>query len=131
MRIYLHINGIAQPQGSKTVYNGRAVDANAAKLKPWRKSITKQVGEQLGDWQLTEAPMSVRLLFVLPRPKTVTRKHHTVKPDLDKLVRAVLDGITDTKAVWKDDSQVVLLKAMKEYTVDEPAHVRVILEAKD
>ena len=41
MSIHMFIDGVPIPQGSKTVYNGRAVDANALKLKPWRKHITQ------------------------------------------------------------------------------------------
>lgn len=111
--------GTAQPQGSKTVYNGRAVDANASKLKPWRKAVTQQTLQQLQDWELTADPIQVTVDIFLPRPRTVTRPLHTVKPDLDKLARAILDGITDTKAVWVDDSQVIDLRARKHYVWEE------------
>jgi len=37
-------------------------------------------------------------------------------PDLDKLCRAVLDGLTMGGA-WKDDSQVINLHAVKKYGV--------------
>jgi Holliday junction resolvase RusA-like endonuclease len=107
--------GIAQPQGSKTVYNGRAVDANAKKLKPWRKAITTQTLQQVNDWYLTADPIKVDIEIFLPRPRTVTRNYHTVKPDLDKQIRAILDGITDTKAIWVDDSQVIDIRAKKHY----------------
>lgn len=111
--------GTAQPQGSKTVYNGRAVDANAKKLKPWRKAVTTQVKEQLLDWQLTADPIGIIIDIFLPRPRTVTRQYHTVKPDTDKLIRSVLDGITDTKSVWVDDSQVVDIRARKHYVWED------------
>jgi Holliday junction resolvase RusA-like endonuclease len=58
----------------------------------------------------------VVLHFHLERPKTVRRLEPTVKPDLDKLVRAVLDGITDARA-WNDDSQVIAVWATKSYGV--------------
>lgn len=126
--------GIPQPQGSKTVYAGRAVDANAKKLKPWRKQVTAAVRDQLGDWQLTADPISVKLQFLMPRPRTVTRDYPTVKPDLDKLIRAILDGVTDVTdrdagiGVWVDDSQVINLKASKRYANDLPPQVIVSIE---
>lgn len=111
--------GTAQPQGSKTVYAGRAVDANAKKLKPWRKAVTQAVIEQTGDWKLTADPIEVSFNVFLPRPRTVTRPLHTVKPDIDKLARAILDGITDSKTIWVDDSQVINLRARKHYVWEE------------
>ena len=35
-------------------------------------------------------------------------------PDIDKLIRAILDGLTDAQ-VWHDDGQVVWLQAAKRY----------------
>lgn len=111
--------GTAQPQGSKTVYNGRAVDANAKKLKPWRKAVTQAVIAQTGDWKLTADPIQVSFDVFLPRPRTVTRPLHTVKPDIDKLARALCDGITDAKTIWVDDSQVINLRIRKHYVWEE------------
>ncbi len=54
----------------------------------------------------------VRVEFILPRPKSVKRIYPAVKPDLDKLVRAVLDGLWPA---WGDDAQVVGLLASKRY----------------
>tara|TARA_R110000782_G_scaffold72294_1_gene144818 strand:- start:405 stop:806 length:402 start_codon:yes stop_codon:yes gene_type:complete len=120
--------GIPQPQGSKTVYSGRAVDANAKKLKPWRREVTATVRKNVRDWQLTPDPIKLTVRFLMPRPKTVTRAHHTVKPDLDKLVRAICDGITDAGVVWVDDSQVVQIRATKAYANDLPAQVQITVQ---
>jgi Holliday junction resolvase RusA-like endonuclease len=63
-----------------------------------------------------DAAMRVRVQFWFNRPKSVTAKtrpHPVVKPDLDKLVRAVLDGLTGI--VWRDDAQVIVLEARKLY----------------
>lgn len=120
--------GTAQPQGSKTVYRGRAVDANAKKLKPWRKAVTEAVIEQTGDWQLTADPIKISFDVFLPRPSTVTRAHHTVKPDADKIARALCDGITDAKTIWVDDSQVIDLRVRKHYaweTLDPQVTIRI------
>lgn len=112
------IEGVAIPQGSKTVFNGRAVDANK-KLKPWRKAVTAAASEALAGRDAMVGPVYVWLVFRLPRPRTVKRTLPHVKPDLDKLVRAMLDGVTDAK-VWADDSQVVYLSAKKLYADDNP-----------
>lgn len=111
------------PQGSKTaaVISGRAVmfDANK-KLKSWRQAITMATNLELTRLRWTGYEpgdaLVVFLHFHLERPKSVKRLEPTVKPDLDKLVRAVLDGITDARA-WNDDSQVVAVYATKNYGV--------------
>lgn len=86
----------------------------------------------LGDWTPTVMQMArvhmdalaayplsdgvgVHLRFFLPRPKRQVRALPTVRPDLDKLVRAVLDALTQA-GVWNDDGQVTTLIASKAYT---------------
>lgn len=54
----------------------------------------------------------------MPRPASVKpakRYYPTVAPDLDKLLRALLDGIGQSGVIWGDDSQVVRLTAWKAY----------------
>ena len=63
--------------------------------------------------EMLDGPVAVEVAFFLPRGKTVKRKQPAVKPDLDKLVRAVLDALTGY--CYKDDGQVVRVVAVKEY----------------
>lgn len=56
---------------------------------------------------------AVELVFDLPRRPSVKRDVPAVKPDLDKLARAVLDGLTGI--AWSDDGAVVQLRASKRY----------------
>jgi Holliday junction resolvase RusA-like endonuclease len=51
----------------------------------------------------------------MPKPKTVKRLHPTVAPDLDKLIRAVLDSMT--AIAYLDDGQVTEINATKIYGV--------------
>ena len=74
-----------------------------------------------------EGPVELAVIFMLPRPKSKKRASPHVKPDIDNLVKGVLDGCNQA-GVWADDAQVVDLRASKEY--GEPgAHVT-ITEAK-
>ena len=64
-------------------------------------------------------PVSVVLVLVMPRTgATMTRSSptgripHDVKPDVDNLTKALLDGITSGGA-WVDDAQVVHLDVTK------------------
>jgi len=62
-----------------------------------------------------ESGYEVEALFLFTRPKSLPKKvrSNTKRPDLDKLVRALLDGLADI--LLPDDSQVVSIKAAKRY----------------
>lgn len=121
------------------VGKARAVVSHDSKgLGPWRQAIAWQAHEA---WPAipVEGPVSVEVDFYLPRPAshflpvTAKRPERAVRtgapsspatrPDLDKLVRAVLDGITGT--IVGDDGQVVLLVARKVYGVNPRVEVTV------
>lgn len=120
MILHFRASGTPVPQGSKTVaqHGGRAWvrDANAGKLKPWRENVANAARVSHEGARL-DGHLSVDMLFLLPRPTSVVRPYPSVKPDLDKLVRAVMDGITDAN-VWADDARVVELWTAKAYAAD-------------
>lgn len=122
------VAGIPIPQGSKTAYvvKGRAVlaDANGKKLKPWRKEITRVARASWFDRPQVTGPVRVDLVFVFERPASVKRRLPSVAPDLDKLVRAIGDGVTDA-GIWKDDGQVIRIVAEKVYGTAPGVHVSV------
>lgn len=79
-------------------------------------------------WLQTGQPMSlqplqIRLEFLLPIPKSFSKKQReaalagvllpTKKPDIDNLVKAVLDGLNGL--AYRDDQQIVALEAVKGY----------------
>ena len=123
------VAGIPVPQGSKKGFSARGssfvqiVDDNKAKLQPWREAIAKVAAATWEYGKPLEGPVRVEAIFVLPRGKTVRREWPHVKPDSDKLLRALLDGITDAKCVWGDDAQVVQLVAEKVYGAAPGVHV--------
>ena len=113
------------PQGSKRhVGNGRMIESSA-KVKPWREAV-RQEALQAGI-PISDQPIHLRLTFRFRRP----RGHHTTRgtlkpsaphthitrPDLDKLCRSTLDGLTGV--LFHDDSQVASLVASKEYAADD------------
>ena len=115
---WIRVNGTPVPQGSKTarVVGNRAVmwDSNPM-LKAWRENVAQATWRTMDGNQCDE-PVAVTIWFYLDRPKTVKRDRPSVKPDLDKLCRAVLDGITDS--CLADDAQVIELNAAKFYADD-------------
>lgn len=117
--------GLPVPQGSTRAFvvKGKAVTTSASKgLKPWRDTISstaRTTMAETGAEPLT-GPVNVRALFFLPRPKSRPKRdlYPDRRPDIDKLLRGVLDGITGP--VIADDAQVVTVVAYKHY-VAEPA----------
>lgn len=68
-------------------------------------------------------PLQVKLGFYLPIPKSYSKKQReaalagvllpTKKPDIDNLVKGVLDGLNGL--AYQDDKQIVALEAAKGY----------------
>lgn len=126
--IALRVDGLPVPQGSKTVAKaGKKVwlrDANASRLKPWRAKVA--AAADVG--QTFDCPVEVFAVFYLPKPKKLTWWAPAGRVgDLDKLVRALCDGMTDG-GLLSDDSRVVDLHAYKRYASKKnPLGVRVVV----
>lgn len=113
------VPGVPAPQGSKRAFvvagKARLVESSKA-CRPWRDSVRSAALEAIGGAAPWLGPVALRIVFVLPRPATVPKARRgwpATKPDLDKLVRAVLDACTH--ALFADDSQVVEVTARKWY----------------
>ncbi len=114
--------GVAQPKGSARAFVPKGwtravVTSDNPKNKGWQQLVAEAAGrakDQAGA-ALMAGPVRLTVAFYLPRPKSLAKKvqHHTKKPDLDKLIRSVKDGLT--RVVWADDSQVVDVQAVKRY----------------
>lgn len=119
MRVEFRVDGVPAPQGSKTAYRRgpRVILVESSdRLPAWRDTVTlvaKGV-KRPEAWLDTATPLEAVYRFRLPRPKTVKRPLPTVKPDLDKLTRAIGDALTDAR-VYGDDAQVVRLTVEKTY----------------
>jgi Holliday junction resolvase RusA-like endonuclease len=110
------VYGVAQPQGSARAFvvNGRAVVTSANKnLKGWRELISAEARAQMNGLPPYDGPIEVRASFYLPRPKSVKREYHTVRPDGDKLTRGLFDSLSSI--VYRDDSQVFSHQVSKWY----------------
>ena len=86
----------------------------------WKNSAKQQIRNQLQIRNITE-PMFMQIHFVFQRPQSLMRKKDpeeriwkATKPDIDNLVKSVMDSLQDCKVI-KDDSQVVGLIAYKWY----------------
>jgi Holliday junction resolvase RusA-like endonuclease len=113
--VSLSVIGNPASQGSHAIMYGRIVQVNSSKHKAWRKAIVQEAIATLpDDWQPIDEPCELIVNFYLPKPKTVDRQLPSVSPDLDKLIRAVGDSLTDSGVVT-DDSRIVRISARKLY----------------
>lgn len=132
------VAGQPAPQGSKRhVGGGRMIEQSKA-VAPWREAVRAETQRAMNGAYPFEGPVQVWVTFRLARPKghyRTGRNSHLLsvlapdwparQPDLDKLCRAVLDGLTAGGA-WLDDAQVVSLNALKEF--GEPAGCLIEIE---
>lgn len=137
--------GTPIPQGSMQAFNRRGggrpiVTSDNKRTRPWKDAVTWAASEARSTfWGEYAGAVGVEMVFRIVRPKGHTGKRgllpsapaeHAVKPDIDKLVRAVLDAIVDA-AVIVDDALVAELRVTKRYvTAMEAPGVRVMVRSR-
>lgn len=116
-------------------------DQPGTKLKKWEKAVYLTALSQRQGQGLIQNPVRVRLYFQTPRPKSHLtskgkpssqyREYPTSKQvgDIDKLSRAVLDGLTG--AIYADDSQVIRLETEKHYSEPEGVWIEIFELSED
>lgn len=131
--VTFYVRGAPIPQGSVTAHATRRKDgsvfaavhyASGTKLHAWRRAIAVAARAEWGE-DMTYNPVRLHLIYYMKRPlshyetvemvlrKGYDRVAHETQPDLDKLVRATMDALTD--CVYSDDKQVMELRAFKLY----------------
>jgi len=124
--IAIRVNGVAAPQGSKRLVNGRMIEASRA-LPAWREAIRFETQRAMDGSSILTGPVRAELAFLMRRPKSHygskgvrngAPRLPAIVPDIDKLCRAVLDGVV-TGGAMLDDSQVTTLIAKKVYAEDD------------
>ena len=104
------------------VHVARFYDSDVA--DEWKRAVQIVVLDAaiVHRWSLTLGPVAISMCFSLPRPKShfgakglkaSAPMHHSGKPDADNLAKLVMDQITKSGKVWRDDSQVVSLRVEK------------------
>ncbi len=110
------IRGIPRAQGRPKFYRrGNFVGAYDPKeSRQYKDNVAAQIVAQSPRY-IADAAIDLSVWFDLPRPKTLPKRvtEHTKKPDLDNLVKGVKDALKGL--VWRDDSQVVRITAVKQY----------------
>jgi len=139
------VHGNPKPQGSKNAFTPKGakfpvvVESAGEALKHWRYAVAQKAAEVMGDKLPHNGAVSVELTFRMSRPKShygtgrnagtlkeSSPEHHVVKPDIDKLTRAVFDSLS--KRVYGDDSQVCEMSVKKKYP---PPSVHVVVKKRE
>lgn len=116
--IRFQVHGLPIAQGSQRSWlvNGKPVITSTAKgLPSWRRLVA-DVAQRFAPTEPWVGPVGIDLDFGIPKPKSAPKTRRVwpdKRPDLDKLSRAVLDALT--YVIFADDSQVVHLRATKDY----------------
>jgi Holliday junction resolvase RusA-like endonuclease len=110
--IAFFIPGTPAPKGSLVaVRRGVYLESSRQKLNPWLQAIREKT-RQLEALAPIDGSLEVEVIFYLPRPASVVRLLPNVKPDVDKLLRGILDGL---KGFIADDARVVRVTGTKVY----------------
>ena len=109
------------------IHVARFYDSDVADT--WKRQVMlaiMQAAEVGNGWHFTSEAVSVSMNFAMPRPKSHSGAKglkpsapvaHAGKPDVDNLAKLILDQITRSGNVWRDDSQVVSLTVHKFWAV--------------
>jgi len=120
------VTGRPIPQGSLKFINGHAIHVRAQDLALWRADIARIARTVINE--PAQEGVEIFLTFNVKKPKTVNRSEPYIRPDIDKLARAVLDGLTGV--AYRDDEQVVKLTAVKQYAETEGVQIRFVDKKK-
>jgi len=125
------VNGVPQPAGSKRGFvnpkTGRVMITDAAKnSRPWKAMVTTAARDAMDGQEVYTGPLRLFVEFYFTHPKAhygtgrnaeklkpSAPEWPAVKPDIDKLSRAIMDACTGV--VWRDDAQVVQKVVEKRY----------------
>jgi Holliday junction resolvase RusA-like endonuclease len=130
----LWAGGTPRPQGSIAFKGMRGnkpiLTSDNVNLAGWRAQVTAAARAALpSDWTPLDEPVAVSLDFRLPAPQRRRWWLPAVKPDLDKLIRAVLDSLADAGVILNDSRVVEFGRTRKLYADEEhPPGVAVVVE---
>ena len=109
-------------RGRLTGAHVSVVHDNAVKLEPWRQDVAHaaQVAGSAAGITFGTTPVEVLIEFRFPMKSTATKRQRTIglafrhgrKDDIDKLTRAIFDGLTASGLIG-DDGHVVDLHVTK------------------
>lgn len=123
--MWVHGTPAAQPRAKMVRATGRTYTPDSADAWKGAVKATWRAARE----ESFNGHLQMRLAFHLPRPKghltskgALTKsapRFHTQKPDIDNLIKAVMDALTNAGA-YGDDCQVAELRVTKHWGLDMP-----------
>ena len=123
------VYGEAKPKGSTRAFvvNNKAITTtNNPNAKDWQKLVALSAQEHRPPGGPFVGAVQLYADFYFQRPQSVSvkkRPFHTVKPDLDKLVRNIGDALKGI--VYAEDARIVSITARKMY--DDTPRVEIMV----
>lgn len=138
--ISFHVPGLPMPKGSVTrMPNGSYLQAGSVvsriRQSTWRDDCQTAALRAMDDRPIFKGAVKISVECTLPYPQTVIRKYqfgwwpHIKKPDIDKLLRGVMDHLTGI--VWRDDAQVIAAVVTKSYAWQGKYGAHITVDAYD
>ncbi len=99
-------------------------------MKEWRRRCSNLIAEECLLDKLKEGAIRLTATFYIKPPQYISKVKRnkqrlleetmpiSKKPDLDNYVKALMDSISDSHLIWKDDGQVAEIKAKKLYSLN-------------
>jgi len=122
MKISFTLYGPPRPM-PRPRFSRRGFAYTPKKVKIEKQEFILKVNKHKPQEMIT-CPVRLTISFMMPIPKSTTHKDrakmnsdivpHIKKPDIDNLVKFVMDGLTNA-GFWKNDSNVWVIYADKRY----------------
>lgn len=106
--VYGQPQGKARPRFTK---NGHVYTPKTT--KDYERSIKQSYISASNGYTCGDNALDISIIACMQRAKSNKRKHATTKPDIDNIIKAVLDGLNGV--AFNDDKQVTSIKAIKRY----------------
>lgn len=127
------VYGTPRPQGSTRAFIPKGwkraiITTDNERLKPWRQEVSgAALSAQPEPCEIpfaADVPLRLTMAFYFEKPKSAPKRRSepTVKPDLDKICRAMFDALAGI--LFHDDAQVVELHTRKRYGAPERVEIR-------
>ena len=124
-KLRITVDGVpkGQPRARACIRGRHAGIYDPGTADDWKACVRAAAREAMGSRADILDAVALNVVFRMPRPKAhfgkdgdvrerYTLAPHVQKPDLDNLVKAVQDALTDV-CLWQDDAQITTLAACR------------------
>jgi len=124
---------VAKGRARAFVRNGHVAHYTPKETADYERLVRETAQEAMIGQAPLDGPVALVVIALVPIPASWSRRRQqaagagatvpTSRPDLDNIVKAIKDGLNGV--AWRDDSQVVELRARKSYGHTPCVQVRV------